>query len=76
VLFRREVFDRAGSFDEKLETGQGVEFMLRVKTCGIKIKRLDFISARRRLHNANTGRTMQQQEKKDYSTLLRAKLRG
>jgi hypothetical protein len=76
VLFRRKIFDRSGAFDEKLETGQGVEFMLRVKSKGIKIKRLDFISARRRLHNTNMGRTMKNQEKKEYLTLLRAKLRG
>jgi glycosyltransferase involved in cell wall biosynthesis len=76
VLFRRKVFDHSGIFDEKLETGQGVEFMLRVKSKGIKIKRLDFISARRRLHNTNMGRTMQKQEKQDYSALLRARLRG
>ncbi|MDR2553041.1 MAG: glycosyltransferase family 2 protein [Treponema sp.] len=75
VLFRREVFEHIGGFDEKLETGQGVDFMLRIKAKEIKTKRLDFVSCRRRLHNTNMGRTLQKEENRDYSTLLREKLR-
>ncbi|MDR2477354.1 MAG: hypothetical protein LBD18_06185 [Treponema sp.] len=36
----------------------------------------DFVSCRRRLHNANMGRTLQKQENRDYLALLLAKLAG
>lgn len=75
VLFRRQVFDITGGFNETLMAGECIDFMLRVKSKGIIIKRIDFVSARRRLHNANMGRTMQKQEQTDYAALLRAKMR-
>ena len=74
MLFKREVFDIAGNFDENLQTGQGVDFLLRIKEKGIKTTELNFISAKRRLHNTNMGRSLKMQEKKDYANILRAKI--
>ncbi|MDR0866873.1 MAG: glycosyltransferase family 2 protein [Planctomycetota bacterium] len=73
-LFRREALTKIGGFDEKLQTGQGVDFLMRCVARELKEKKLDFISARRRLHNDNMGRTLQQQENKDYATILRRKI--
>lgn len=74
MLFRKDAIDTIGNFDEKLETGQGVDFLLRLEKNGIKSKKLDFIAAMRRFHNNNMGRTMQKQEFTDYASILRAKL--
>jgi glycosyltransferase involved in cell wall biosynthesis len=74
MLFKKEVIDVVGGFDESLVTGQGVDFMLRVDKHSIKKKQIEFISTMRRFHNNNMGRTMQQQEFTDYASILRAKL--
>jgi glycosyltransferase involved in cell wall biosynthesis len=75
-LFKRSVFEKVGGFDEKLQTGQGVEFLLRCARAGLQERRLNFVAAGRRLHNTNMGRIMKEQENKDYSSLLREKIRG
>jgi glycosyltransferase involved in cell wall biosynthesis len=74
MLFREEVFAAVGGFDEKLQTGQGVEFLLRLERHGVRGEKSSFVSCMRRLHNTNMGRTMRQQENRDYAALLRAKL--
>jgi glycosyltransferase involved in cell wall biosynthesis len=73
-LFRRNVFEKSGTFDEKLQTGQGVDFLLRCSNAGLREEKLDFVAAGRRLHNTNMGRILQKQENKDYTALLRARL--
>ena len=40
----------------------------------IKVKKINVVTSRRRLHNNNFGRTNKQQEYKDYITILRNKL--
>ena len=73
-LFKREVIEKVGGFNESLVTGQGVDFMLRVEQQGFKTKKLDFVTTMRRFHNTNMGRTLQKQENKDYAAILRAKI--
>lgn len=73
-LLKKEVIDKIGGFKEDLVTGQGVEFLMRADQAGIKNLKLDFVAANRRFHNSNMGRTMQQQENKDYAAILRAKI--
>lgn len=73
-LFKREVLDKVGGFNESLVTGQGVDFMLRVEQQGFKTKKLDFVTTLRRFHNNNMGRTMKHQEFKDYTSALRERL--
>jgi glycosyltransferase involved in cell wall biosynthesis len=75
-LFKRTVFERVGGFNEKLQTGQGVDFLLRCAEAGLRERKLNFVAARRRLHTTNMGCTMREQENKDYSSLLRKKIRG
>jgi glycosyltransferase involved in cell wall biosynthesis len=75
-LFKRSVFEKVGGFDEKFLTGQGVEFLLRCAKAGLQERKLNFVATGRRLHNNNMGRTMKEQENRDYSSLLREKIRG
>lgn len=74
AAFHRDVFAQIGTFCEQLATGQGMDILLRAEQHGIPVTRLDIIAIDRRLHNENMGRTMQQQEHKDYAALLRRKL--
>jgi glycosyltransferase involved in cell wall biosynthesis len=73
VLFKREVFDTIGYFDEKITTG-GVDILLRLKEHNIKTKKINIISTNRRIHDNNYGRTNKQKEHEDYAALLRGKL--
>ena len=74
VLFRRSVFSTLGGFTEQLATGQTMDILMRAEEAGMPMQRLDLVSVDRRLHNTNMGRSMQQQEHKDYASLLRRKL--
>lgn len=75
VLIRREVFDIIDAFTEDLATGQTMDFLFRAEKAGICIGKTGFIAVDRRLHATNMGRTMQNQEHKDYSKILRARMR-
>lgn len=75
MLFKKNVIDVVGGFDEKLQTGQGVDFLLRCEKHGLKTVKLDFVSAMRRFHNNNMGRTMQKQEFNDYASILRMRMK-
>jgi glycosyltransferase involved in cell wall biosynthesis len=73
-LFRHDVFKKVGFFNEKLQTGESVDFLLRCSNAGLHEEKIDFVAAGRRLHTTNMGRTLQNQENKDYTALLRARL--
>ena len=55
-------------------TGDVIDLTNRLEKVGVKIKKIDFISCDRRIHNANYGRTNQADEYKDYAKLLRERL--
>ena len=74
-LFKKSAIDIIGGFDENLQTGQGVDFLLKAEKNQLKTTKIDFITTLRRFHNNNMGRTMQQTEFKDYASILRAKLK-
>lgn len=74
-LFKKQTIDLLGGFNENLQTGQGVDFLLRAEKNHLKTVKTDFITTNRRFHNNNMGRTMQQTEFKDYTSILRLKLK-
>lgn len=71
AIFRREVFDRIGLFDESIITGDVIDLTYRCKKNGITIYNSDFVTCERRIHKSNFGRTNQKDEYKDYAKLLR-----
>lgn len=75
TLFKKEVFDLIGDFREDIITGDVIDLTNRLLNVGITIKKADFISCHRRIHNANYGRTNQKDEYKDYSKILRERLK-
>jgi len=42
---------------------------------GFKIKKIDYVSTKRRVHSTNFGKTHQNTEFKNYAAILRAKLK-
>ena len=73
-LIKKEVFDKVGTFDEVLKSGDVVDFQIRLKKQNIKMKKIPVLTSKRRLHKDNFGRSNKQQEYKDYITILRNKL--
>ncbi len=74
TLFKKEVFNLVGDFREDIITGDVIDLTTRLKKAGLQIKKVDFVSCNRRIHNANFGRTNQKDEYKDYAKVLRERL--
>ncbi|MBU6339212.1 MAG: glycosyltransferase family 2 protein [Rickettsiales bacterium] len=75
ILMKREVFDIIGLFDESLKAGDIIEWTGKMDKHNLQIKRLNFVSVNRRIHNSNFGRTNKDKEYKDYASILRAKIK-
>lgn len=74
ILFKKEVFDKIGPFDEHISAGEIISLMNRLEQHHIPMKKIDFVSSNRRIHDTNYGKTNKGNEFKDYASLLRAKL--
>lgn len=75
IMFKRAVFDKIGLFDESIKAGEIISLNNKFQENNIKTLKIDFISSLRRIHDTNYGKTNKGTEFKDYTTLLRAKLR-
>lgn len=76
TIFRKSTFDTIGLFDEnlKLNTGETIIIQDKMQKHNLIMKKIDFISTDRRIHDNNFGITNQKKEYKDYASVLRAKL--
>lgn len=74
VMFKKDVFNKIGYFREDLITGDVIDLTNRLKKTDIEIKKIDFVSCKRRIHLTNFGRTNQKDEYRDYLKLLRERL--
>ena len=74
ILMKKEVFDKIGLFDETLKAGDAMYWNSKMKANNLGIKKLNFIAANRRIHNASFGRTNKKTEFKDYAAILRSKI--
>ncbi len=75
TLFKKEVFDIIGFWQEGVITGDVIDLTNRLENTGISIKKAEFVSCNRRIHNANYGRTNQKNEYKDYAKFLRERIK-
>lgn len=75
ALIRKEVFKKIGLFNQQLQTGETVEWMVRFRAGGLPHTQIDRVTLERRVHESNTGRLMREQEKQDYARILREHLR-
>lgn len=74
LLMRKELFDKIGLFDESLTAGDMLYLQHKMDEHNLKIKKIDYVSCNRRIHNSNYGKTDRKNEFKNYASVLRAKL--
>lgn len=74
ILMKKEIFDKIGFFNETVYTGEIIEWQSKMNSNNLEIKKLDFISTDRRIHNSNFGQTHKDTEFKNYASILRLKL--
>lgn len=74
MLIKRNVFDKIGLFDESVQAGEIIALMNKFKDFNITVKKIDFVSSNRRIHDSNYGKMYKKNEFKDYTNLLRTKL--
>jgi glycosyltransferase involved in cell wall biosynthesis len=58
AVFRRSVFERVGGFDESLFNWEDLDWFLRAKEMGVRIKILRQITLRYRMHEHNYSQTV------------------
>ena len=76
ILIKKEAFDKIGLFDENVSAGEIISWQAKMDANGLKIKKLDFVSTDRRIHQNNFGKKNKNTEFKDYAAILRAKISG
>ena len=74
ILIRREAFDRIGPFPEQLQAGEIIDWFSRMEQHQLKVRKIDAVTADRRIHRTNFGKTHASVEMKDYAAILRARL--
>ena len=73
-LIRRKVFDQIGLFNESLQSGETVEWMMKLRSSGLETVMIETITLNRRIHLTNTGRVDRRQEMRNYAALLRKRM--
>lgn len=76
ALLRRKVFDTVGLFDESLNSGETVAWMLKLRESPLPVAALELVTLERRLHLSNTGRIDPKQEMRSYAAILRKRMSG
>jgi len=75
ILIKKEVFDIIGLLDESVRAGEIIDWTSKMNQNNLLIKKLNFVSVNRRIHQSNFGRTYKEKEYKDYAAILRSKLK-
>lgn len=73
-LIRRKVFDQIGLFDESLQSGETVEWMVRLRSSGLKTAEIEAVTLNRRLH-PDAGRPDPVQQMRNYALILRKRMK-
>ena len=75
ILMKKDVFDVIGLFYESLQAGDAMDWNGKMNSSNLQIKKLNFVSVNRRIHDSNFGRTKKTKEFTDYATILRSKIK-
>lgn len=78
MLFKKSVFDRIGFFSVPANSYTGEMMWLRDQFAkfGITVRKMDFVSVKRRIHAENFGILHRDLEYRDYAAILRARLKS
>lgn len=74
MVARRTVFDRVGAFNSDTKYGDALEWVLRARSAGVAVGILPDVLTRRRLHQTNLSRTLQDQSRDEFLHILKADL--
>ncbi len=74
MLLGQVVFDRVGPFDPSLEHGDGAEWFLRARQCGVRDILVDEVLVRRRIHDRNMSRTEAAASRDEFLRLIKRSL--
>ena len=74
VLMKKELFDKVGLFDESVYGGEIIELQGKMAKHSLAMKKIDFVAAKRRIHDTNFGRTSSKKEYENYAAILRKRL--
>jgi glycosyltransferase involved in cell wall biosynthesis len=72
-LIRRAAFERVGPFEPSLRAGEFIDWLLRARARGLRIRMLPGIVLWRRLHDANHG-VLERAAYSDYARVLKNEL--
>lgn len=75
VLMRRKIFEIIGLFGEDVHTGEIIEWENKMSKNNLAIKKIDFVTTNRRIHDHNFGKTNRATEFQDYAKILRQRLK-
>ena len=75
ILIRKSAFDIIGPFPMDLVAGEILTWFDRMERNNLAIRKIDWISTDRRIHENNFGRQRRNDEFKDYAAILRARLK-
>lgn len=70
-VFKREVFDRAGTLDTTLRQGEDVDWFLRARNAGVDIEKIDATTLYYRQHQNNMTRARQENRRYFLTALKR-----
>ena len=76
ILIRKSAFDIIGPFPNNIVSGEIIDWFDRMERNNLTIKKTDWISTDRRVHENNFGRTRRNEEFRGYAAILRARLKN
>lgn len=74
LLVRREVMDRVGYFDARLQHGNDLDWFMRASEAGVKLELLSDVLVFRRLHPGNRSRQLASDSHQTFLRVLKASL--
>jgi glycosyltransferase involved in cell wall biosynthesis len=72
LLIRRRVFDRVGTFDERLRNAEDADWYMRAREAGVLFQAIDHVTVFYRLHACNTSRDVDASKRFLLQTLKNA----
>ena len=75
ALLKKEAVKKVGPFDTGLQSGETVDWMMRLRSSDVRTMQTDTLVLLRRLHLSNSGRTAREAEMASYAAILRKRMK-
>ncbi|HEX2154968.1 MAG TPA: glycosyltransferase family A protein [Acidimicrobiia bacterium] len=74
LLLSRRALQQVGAFREDRESGEALDWILRVREQGLRLHVVDEVLALRRVHATNSGRVSREAQQREYLNAIRRSL--